>query len=179
MPSQRCCLRKKGAAYAAPFSCPWGMKKGPSKRAVLDGTGCGGAVPSSRGQKGSTAACCRSGKHGGSIVLWPGKAMPRARSVQFDTLSRRQGRRGQGVPVPEQGTLRPVPAAGWGLAVYRPAHLPRLSAVSALSGQAAAAIQRGYQAEVPPQGPAAVTTGGGDVGQSSTSGKSCGKMFLA
>ena len=85
-------MRKKGAAYAAPFSRPWGMKKGPSERAVLDGTGCGGAVPSSRGRKGSAAACRRSGKHGGSIALWPGKAMPRARSVQFDTLSRRQGR---------------------------------------------------------------------------------------
>ena len=177
MPSQRCCLRKKGAAYAAPFSCPWGMKKGPSERAVLDGTGCGGAVPSSRGRKGSAAACRRSEKHGGSIALWPGKAMPRARSVQFDTLSRRQGRIGLGVLVPEQRTAPPACACGWPYAVL--AHLSRLSAVSALSGQAAAAIQRGDQAGVPPQGPAAVTRGGGGVGQSSTSGKSCGKMFLA
>ena len=52
-------------------------------------------------------------------------------------------------------------------------------ALSALSGPSAAAIQRGYQAEVPPQGPGTGTAGGGDVGQSSTSGKSCGKMFLA
>ena len=173
-------MRKKGAAYAAPFSCPWGMKKGPSKRAVLDGTGCGGAVPSSRGQKGSTAACCRSGKHGGSIALWPGKAMPRARSVQFDTLSRRQGRTGLGVPVPEQRTAPPACACGRLGAGRVPSHasVPSFGRVR-LVGTGGCGYTKRYQAEVPPQGPAAVTRGGGGVGQSSTSGKSCGKMFLA
>ena len=85
-------FEEKGRCIRSALFVSMGMKKGPSERAVLDGTGCGGAVPSSRGRKGSAAACRRSGKHEGSIALWPGKAMPRARSVQFDTLSRRQGR---------------------------------------------------------------------------------------
>lgn len=102
MPSRRCCLRKRGAAHAAPFSCPRGMKKGPPERTVLDGTGCGGAVPSSRGQEGKPAACCRPEKHGRSIARWPGKAMPRPRTVQFDTQSRRARRDADGrAPAPE------------------------------------------------------------------------------
>ncbi|EEB33638.1 hypothetical protein DESPIG_01453 [Desulfovibrio piger ATCC 29098] len=44
-------FEEKGRCIRSALFVSMGMKKGPSERAVLDGTGCGGAVPSSRGGK--------------------------------------------------------------------------------------------------------------------------------
>lgn len=143
------------------------MKKGPPERTVLDGTGCGGAVPSSRGQEGKPAACCRPEKHGRSIARWPGKAMPRPRSVQFDTQSRRARRDADGrAPAPEgqeafrwcacgrQGPGRLPPRAPVHLPVPRQ-HPPCRGRRSWLYRSTRLGCHRG---------PAAGAAGGGDIG---------------